>query len=106
MHMSCTDPLRRHMLQTLTAVVIDAERIILAILLSRHNRDIAAYALEGDCRSRCVEPSGAGAELAGLFAVALISMTLLSFGYRSHSGTADSEVAQRNNQLSTERTDP
>ncbi|QAU44390.1 hypothetical protein [Bradyrhizobium guangzhouense] len=91
---------------TLAAGLIVAAGFFLAFLRSRHNREIAAYALEGDGRSRGVEPSGAGAELAGLLAVALIAMALLTLGYRSHAGTAASEVAQRNNQLATDRTDP
>ncbi|MFT4119059.1 hypothetical protein [Bradyrhizobium sp.] len=99
-------PLSWLMFFTLAAGVIVAAGFFLSFLRSRHNREVAAYALEGNGRSRGVEPSGAGAELAGLFAVALIAMALLTFGYRSHSGTAVSEVAQRNNQLSTERTDP
>lgn len=104
--MSGDAPLSWLMFFTLAAGVIVAGGFFLSFLRSRHNREAAAYALEGDGRSRGVEPSGAGAELAGLFAVALIAMALLTFGYRSHSGTAASEVAQRNNQLSTERTDP
>lgn len=91
---------------TLAAGLIVVAGFFLAFLRSRHNREIAAYALEGDGRTRGAEPSGAGAELLGLLAVALIAMALLTFGYRSHSGTAVSEAPQRNNQLSTERTDP
>jgi hypothetical protein len=99
-------PLSWLMFFTLAAGIIIAAGLFASFLRSRHNREIAAYALEGDGRSRGVEPSGAGAELIGLFVIALIAMALLIFGYRSHSGTAVSQDAPRNNQLSTERTDP
>lgn len=99
-------PLSWLMFFTLAAGVIVAAGFFLAFLRSRRNREVAAYALKGDGTSRGVEPSGAGTELFGLLGVALIGMTLLTFGYRSHSGTAVSEATQPNNQLSTERTDP
>jgi hypothetical protein len=92
---------------TLAAGLVVGAGIFLVFLRSRHNRELAAYALEGHGGSRGVEPSGAGAELGGLLAVALIAMVLLVFGYRSHSGTSVSETPQAaNNQLATERTDP
>jgi hypothetical protein len=91
---------------TLGAGVIVAAGMFLFFLRSRHNREIAAYALEGDGRSRGPAPSGAGAELIGLFAVALIAMGLLTFGYRSHSATATASGGGANNQLATQRTDP
>lgn len=104
--MSGDAPLSWLMFFTLAAGVVVAAGMFLAFLRSRHNREIAAYALEGDGRSRGAAPSGAGVELGGLLAVALIAMALLTFGYRSHAGYAVPDVAQRNNQLSTERTDP
>lgn len=101
-------PISWLMFFTLAAGIVVAAGMFLSFLRSRQNREIAAYALEGDGRSRGVEPSGAGAELIGLFAVALIAMALLTFGYRSHSGTmvATSPAAGPNNALSTERTNP
>ncbi len=100
-------PLSWLMFVTLAAGVIVAGGFFLAFLRSRHNREIAAYALEGDGRRRGAEPSGAGAELGGLFLVSLIAMALLTFGYRSHSGAAVAEApGAANNQLATERTNP
>lgn len=92
---------------TLGAGLIVAAGIFVSFLRSRHNREIAAYALEGDGRSKRGEPSGAGVELVGLFAVAIVAMGLLIFGYRSHSGTVVAETkAGSNNELATQRTDP
>src|ERR1700761_3644867 len=105
--MSGDAPLNWLMFFTLAAGVIVAGGLFLAFLRSRRNRDIAAYALGGDGRTRGVEPSGAGAELGGLLAAALIVMGLLTFGYRSHSGSATPAASSApNNQLATDRTDP
>lgn len=105
--MAGDSPITWLMFFTLGAGLVVAAGMFVSFLRSRHNRELAAYALEGDGRSRGVEPSGAGAELAGLFAVALVAMALLTFGYRSHSGTlvADTRTGS-NNELATQRTDP
>lgn len=104
--MSGDAPLSWLMFFTLAAGIVVGAGIFLVFLRSRHNREIAAYSLEGDGRTRGVEASGAGAELLGLLVAALVAMALLTFGYRSHSGTSVSEGTQANNQLATERTDP
>ena len=44
---------------TLSAGVVVGAALLLSFLRSRHNREIAAYALEGDGRSQRGEPSGA-----------------------------------------------
>src|ERR1700743_1607184 len=79
-------PLGWLMFFTLAAGVVVAAGMFLSFLRSRHNREVAAYAVQGNGGSRGVEPSGAAAELGGLLAVALVAMVLLAFGYRSHSG--------------------
>jgi hypothetical protein len=100
-------PLSWLMFFTLVAGVVVGAALFLSFLRSRHNREIAAYALQGDGRSQRVEPSGAAAELGGLLLISLIAMALLGFGYRSHSGTAIVENPNAaNNQLATPRTDP
>lgn len=105
--MSGDAPLSWLMFFTLSAGVIVGAGLFLSFLRSRHNREIAAYALEGDGRSRGAEPSGAGIELGGLLVVALVAMALLAFGYRSDSRpSASATSATHNNQLATERTDP
>ena len=104
--MSGDAPLSWLMFFTLAAGVVVGAGFFLGFLRSRHNREIAAYALEGDGRSRGVEPSGAGAELGALLAAALVAMALLVFGYRAHSVSSASEASQSNNRLATERTDP
>jgi hypothetical protein len=92
---------------TLAAGLVVAASFFLHFLRSRRNRAIAATALGGNQRSRGVEPDGAGAELGGLLAVALIAMALLGFGYHSHAGSAVAEsTSGPNNQLATERTNP
>ena len=63
--MSGDAPLNWLMFFTLAAGVIVAGGLFLAFLRSRRNREIAAYALQGDGRTRGVEPSGAGVELGG-----------------------------------------
>lgn len=101
-------PISWLMFFTLAAALAVGAGSFLYFLKSRHNREIAAYAIEGDGRSRNFEPSGAGIELGGLLAIALIAMALLTFGYRSHAGStvAQAPASTRNNQLATERTDP
>src|ERR1700761_8643783 len=100
-------PLGWLMFFTLAAGVIVAAGMFLSFLRSRHNREVAAYALQGNGGSRGVEPSGAAAELGGLLAVALGAMVLLAFGYRSHSGMQISETSgAANNELKTDRTNP
>ncbi len=102
-------PISWLMFFTLGAGLVVAAGFFLYFLKSRHNRAIAAAALGGDQRSHGVEPDGAGAELGGLLAVALIAMALLAFGYHSHAGSAvprSASTSGPNNQLATERTDP
>lgn len=48
---------------TLAAAVVVGTALLISFLRSRHNREIAANALEGDGRSHHGEPSGAGASL-------------------------------------------
>ena len=79
-------PLSWLMFFTLTAGVVVAAGFFLQFLRSRHNRDTAATALGGE-HPRGVEPDGAGVELIGLFAGAILAMALLAFGYHSHSGS-------------------
>ncbi|MGY4304076.1 hypothetical protein ACVIJ6_001319 [Bradyrhizobium sp. USDA 4369] len=71
---------------TLAAAIIVAAGAFLAFLRSRHNREIAAVALEGDGRGRGLPPSGALPELGGLFVLALVVAGLLVTGY--HNGGA------------------
>lgn len=100
-------PISWLMFFTLAAAVIVAAGFFLHFLQSRHNRSIASSALGGEQRSRGVEPDGAAAELAGLFAVALLAMVLLAFGYHSHAGSTVAEsTSSPNNQLATDRTNP
>jgi hypothetical protein len=100
-------PLSWLMFFTLAAGVVVAAGFFLSFLRSRHNREIAAFALEGDGRTQRGEPSGAGVELLGLLVVSLIAMALLGFGYHSHSGTTVGEIpGTPNNQLASPRTDP
>lgn len=100
-------PITWLMFFTLGATLVIAAGMFVSFLRSRHSRELAAYALQGDGRSRRGEPSGAGAELIGLFAVALFAMVLLAFGYNSHSGTmvAGTKTGP-NNELATQRADP
>ena len=105
--MSGDAPISWLMFFTLTAGIIVGAGLFLNFLRSRHNRDVAAYALEGDGRSRGMAPSGAGPELIGLLAVALIAMALLTVGYNARRTVATTpSPGGANNQLSTERTDP
>ncbi len=102
-------PLSGLMFFTLIAGVVVGGGMLLWFLRSRQNREIAAVALEGDGRSRHGEPSGAGAELGGLFGMALVAMALLTVGYRSHMGgsvVTPTAVNQPNNQLATDRVNP
>jgi len=81
-------PLSWLMFFTLAAGIAVGAVAFLSFLRSRHNRDVAAYTLEGDGRGRGVAPSGALPELAGIFCVALLAMGLLSVGYNTRQGTA------------------
>jgi hypothetical protein len=100
-------PISWLMFFTLAAGVIVAAGLFLQFLRSRRNRAIAATTLGGDHHSRGIEPDGAGAELIGLFAVALIAMALLAFGYRSHAGSTVAEsLSGPNNQFATDRNNP
>jgi hypothetical protein len=102
-------PITWLMFFTLGAALIVAAGLFISFLRSRHNRELAANALQGDGRSRSGEPSGAGAELIGLFAVAAFAMALLAFGYNSYGGSKVAGANTRagsNNELATPRTDP
>jgi hypothetical protein len=100
-------PITLLMFFTLAAGVFIAAGFFISFLRSRHNREIAALAVQGDGRSRRGEPSGAGIELGGLLAVSLIAMALLFVGYRTGPGTAVvADGAAKNNQLATDRADP
>ena len=100
-------PITWLMFFTLAAGVFVAAGFMISFLRSRHNREIAALALEGDGRSRRGEPSGAGIELGSLLAVALIAMALLVVGYHTGPGTAlVADSTASNNRLATDRTDP
>ena len=102
-------PISWLMFFTLVAGLVVASGLMISFLQSRHNREIAANALEGDGRSRRGEPSGAGAELIGLFVVALVAMGLLTAGYtmrRDVKPTPSQASSERNNNLATSRTDP
>lgn len=100
-------PISWLMFFTLAAGIFVAAGFFLAFLRSRHNREIAALALEGDGRSLRGEPSGAGAELVGLFVVAMVAMSLLVVGYRTSPGRdiGATNAAPATN-LATERTSP
>jgi hypothetical protein len=105
--MSGDAPIAWLMFFTLAAGIVVAAGFFISFLRSRHNREIAAVALEGDGRSRRGEPSGAGIELGGLFVVSLVAMALLVTGYRTGPGAAvTSNGAAHNNQLATDRIDP
>jgi hypothetical protein len=78
-------PISWLMFFTLGAGIFVAAGLFLNFLRSRHNREIAALALEGNGRGGpSIAPSGALPELAGLLVVALIAMGLLTAGYESH----------------------
>lgn len=93
---------------TLVAGLAVGAGYFIYFLRSRHNREIAAAALQGDGRSRGVAPSGAGAELAGLLAIALIAMALLAAGYTTRRDTKPTPPgsAATNNSLNTSRANP
>jgi hypothetical protein len=101
-------PISWLMFFTLVAGLAVGTGYFVYFLRSRHNREIAALALEGDGRSRGVAPSGAGAELLGLLAMALIAMALLTAGYSTRRDTkpTPAESTTTNNSLATPRTDP
>ena len=101
-------PISWLMFFTLFAGLAVAGGFMISFLRSRHNREVAAIALEGDGRTRRLEPSGAGAELIGLLAVALIAMALLTAGYnaRRDAKPTPQGSAEPNNTLASPRTDP
>jgi hypothetical protein len=101
-------PITWLMFFTLAAGIVVAAGFFVSFLRSRNNREIAAMALEGDGQSRRGEPSGAGIELGGLLAVAVVAMALLIVGYRTGPGTAiaTSGKPAPNNELATDRTNP
>jgi hypothetical protein len=106
--MSGDAPISWLMFFTLVAGLVVASGFFLNFLRSQRNRETAAYALEGDGRTRGMAPSGAGPELIALLAVALIAMALLTFGYNARR-TVDATpppTGASNNQISSERTDP
>src|ERR1700749_5146995 len=80
-------PISWLMFFTLGAGIVVAAGLFLNFLRSRHNREIAALALEGNGRGQGMAPSGALPELAGFLVVALIAMGLLTAGYQSHSSS-------------------
>ena len=98
-------PISWLMFFTLAAGIVVAAGFFLSFLRSRHNREIAAYTLEGDGRSRGIEPSGAAPELVGLLAIALIAMALLTYGYHGRQGVATVGISN-GAMLATPRTDP
>lgn len=81
-------PISWLMFFTLAAAFIVAAGFFLHFLRSRHNRAVASTAIGGEQDARGAVPDGAGAELAGLLAVALVAMALLTLGYHSHGGSA------------------
>jgi hypothetical protein len=100
-------PISWLMFFTLAAGIVVACGFFLSFLRSRHNREIAAVTLQGDGRSRGLEPSGAAPELIGLLAAAFIAMALLTFGYHARQGVATVGTGNgANNLLATPRTDP
>ena len=100
-------PISWLMFFTLAAGIAVGAGMFLNFLRSRHNREMAAYALEGDGRSRGAAPSGAGPELIALLAVSLVAMALLTVGYNARRTVAVTpSTSGANNQLSTERSDP
>jgi hypothetical protein len=68
---------------TLAAGLLVAATAFIVFLRSRHNRELATIALEGDGRAARAAPSGALPELLGVLVISLIAMTLLAFGYNT-----------------------
>lgn len=101
-------PISWLMFFTLVAGLAVGAGYFIYFLRSRHNREIAALALEGDGRSKGLAPSGAGAELLGLLALALVAMALLTVGYSSRGDTRPTlaNPTATNNSLATPRSDP
>jgi NADH:ubiquinone oxidoreductase subunit K len=93
---------------TLSAGVAVGAALLISFLRSRHNREIAAYALEGDGRSQRGEPSGAAVELLALAAAAAIAMALLTAGYTSRGDVKVTPVnsSGAKNEFAQPRTDP
>ena len=104
--MSGDAPISWLMFFTLAAGVVIAAGVFLSFLRSRHNREVAAYTLEGDGKSRGVAPSGALPELAGIFGVALLAMGLLSVGYNTRQGTVTVGTSTGTNNTLAPRLDP
>jgi hypothetical protein len=106
--MAGDNPISWLMFFTLVAGLVAGAGYFIYFLRSRHNREIAAAALQGDGRSRGVAPSGAGAELVGLLAIALIAMALLVAGYATRRDTKPTPQgpAVTNNSLNTSRANP
>jgi hypothetical protein len=75
------NPISWLMFFTLAAGVFIIAGAFIYFLRSRTNREIAAYALEGDGRGKGMAPSGAGPELIGLTVIVLAVMGLLATGY-------------------------
>jgi hypothetical protein len=101
-------PISWLMFFTLGAGIAVGGGLFIAFLRSRHNREIAAHALEGDGRSLRAEPSGAGIELVSLLAMALIAMALLTSGYafRKDQKPTPAKASSSNNELAGPRVDP
>jgi hypothetical protein len=75
------NPVTWLMFFTLASGLVVAAGAFLFFLRSQRNRDAAAATLQGDGVRSGPTPRGAGAELGGLLAVALVAMGLLSAGY-------------------------
>jgi len=101
-------PISWLMFFTLVAGLAVGAGYFIYFLRSRHNREIAALALEGDGHSKGVAPSGAGAELLGLLALAFVAMALLTVGYSTRRDTrpTPANTTATNNSLATPRSDP
>src|SRR6187551_664400 len=79
------NPVSWLMFFTLASGVFIIAGSFIYFLRSRTNREIAAYALEGDGRGKGLAPSGAGPELLGLAVIVLAVMGLLATGYSKKS---------------------
>ncbi len=86
------NPISWLMFFTLSAGVFIIAGAFVYFLRSRTNREIAAYALEGDGRGKGMASSGAAPELIGFAGIALAVMALLATGYSQKSTI---ETAQR-----------
>jgi hypothetical protein len=79
---------------TLIAGAVIVGGIFINFIRSRHNREIAQNALEGDGRSRGMAPSGAGAEIIAVGVFAILAMGLLAFGNSNRSDTMTAQAPQ------------